>query len=454
MTSRVPASPGAVAGYGPPSAQRSIAVGAVLSAMALVVLDAGIANVALPTIARSLAVTPASAVLVVTAYQTALLTALLPVAAIGERLGYRKVFAAGVGLFTVASLLCAAAPGLPLLLAARFLQGLGGAAVMALGVALLRLTVTEAQLGRAIGWNALTVALAGAAGPALGALILSRASWPWLFAINVPVGALALAASGALPSTARSPHRLDLPGMMLGASVFGLLVSGAELGLARPALGAVALGLAAVCLVALLRQQRSKTAPLVPIDLLRSRSFRLSVVASTLCFSGQAAALVALPFHLQNGLRQSATVTGLCLAAWPLGVAAMATISGRLADRFPAAWLCAIGAALLAAGLAAAAVSPFGDSPWFLAISLAICGVGFSLFNVPNNRTMFMSAPPERSAAAGGIQGTARLSGQTAGTMLVTALFTVTAVELAPCIALTLAVLLALAAGAVSARRA
>jgi DHA2 family multidrug resistance protein-like MFS transporter len=191
----------------------------------------------------------------------------------------------------------------------------------------------------------------------------------------------------------------------------------------------------------------------IPIDLLESRSFRISVIASTLCFTGQAAALVALPFLLQNGLRHSALVTGLCMAAWPLSVAATATISGRLADRYSTAWLCAIGGTLLATGLGIAALSPFGDEPSSLAVLLSLCGVGFGLFNVPNNRNMFLSAPPRRSAAAGGLQATARLSGQTAGAVLMTALFTLTGTDLAPRIGLMLAALLTLAAGFVSTRR-
>jgi len=140
-------STGAV-GEGLPQPRRTVAIASVLAAMVLVVLDAAIANVALPTIARSLQVTPAMSVWVMTSYQTALVMALLPCAALGEALGHRRVFAAGVALFTVASLLCALSPSLPLLVAARFLQGLGGAAVMALGVALLRFVVPQQQLER------------------------------------------------------------------------------------------------------------------------------------------------------------------------------------------------------------------------------------------------------------------------------------------------------------------
>ena len=193
-----------------PTGRGRIAIAAVLAAMTLVVLDAGIANVALPNLARALQATPAEAVLIVTAYQTALVMALLPCAALGERFGNRRVFLSGLALFTASSVLCALSPTLPWLLAARFLQGLGAAAVMALGVALLRHCVPQARLGAAIGWNALTVALASAAAPSLGALILSVGDWPWLWAVNLPIGLAAMIAGRALPPAPGSGARFRL----------------------------------------------------------------------------------------------------------------------------------------------------------------------------------------------------------------------------------------------------
>ena len=278
------------------------AIASVLGAMVLVVLDAAIANVALPTIARSLQVTPAMSVWVITAYQTALLMALLPCAALGESLGYRRVFTVGVGLFTVASVLCALSPSLSWLVAARFLQGLGGAAVMALGVALLRVVVPHQRLGAAIGWNALAVALSSAVGPSLGAAILSATDWPWLFAVNLPWGVLVLFATRALPDVGGTARRLDRLSVALNAGVFALLVIGAELLPARPALGVIFLAAASLQLVALIRRETPKKVPLIPLDLLRADSFRISVIASVCCFAGQTAGMVALPYFLQHGL--------------------------------------------------------------------------------------------------------------------------------------------------------
>ena len=217
--------------------RRTVAIASVLAAMVLVVLDAAIANVALPTITRSLHVTPAKSIWVITAYQTALLMALLPCAALGESLGYRRIFTGGVALFTVASVLCALSPSLSWLVAARFLQGIGGAAVLALGVALLRDVVSRQRLGAAIGWNAIAVSLASAAGPAFGATVLSATSWPLLFAVNLPLGVLVLLGTRALPDSVGTARRMDLFSVALNGGVFASLVSGAELLPERPAPG-------------------------------------------------------------------------------------------------------------------------------------------------------------------------------------------------------------------------
>jgi DHA2 family multidrug resistance protein-like MFS transporter len=443
----------AEASSGLPEPRRAVAIAAVLSAMALVVLDAAIANVALPTIAGSLHVTPAMSILIVTAYQVALVMALFPCAALGESAGYRPVFTAGVTLFTGASMACAMAPSLPWLIAARFVQGIGGAAVMALGVALMRFVVPHGRLGAAIGWNALTVALSSAAGPAIGAGILSVANWPWLFAVNLPLGAVALLATRALPQAGGTARRMDLFSVALNAGAFASLIAAAELLPTAPALAAALFVAAALGIVVLVRRETSKEAPLIPLDLLRVPLFRRSVIASVCCFTGQTAGLVALPFYLQHGLGQSPLMTGLYMTSWPLTVAIAAPAAGRLLGYIPAAWLCASGGAFLAAGLAAVCLFPLKGDPQPLVLFTALCGLGFGLFNVPNNRNMFLSAPRERSGAAGGMQGTARLAGQTSGAVLMTLLFTVTTADAAPQIGLGIGAALALVAGLVSTLR-
>lgn len=433
--------------------RRAVAIAAVLTAMAIVVIDAGLSNVALPTLARSLHVSPSKAILVVTAYQVAVVMALLPCAAFGEKFGFRRLFAIGVALFSAASLASALSPSMPWLIAARFIQGLGGAAILALGVALLRLSVSDARLGAAIGWNALTVALAAAAGPAIGAAILSQMSWHWLYAANIPLGLFVLAATRALPSNRPNREAVDFISIVLNCAMFALFVIGANSLSTTPAIAAGTVLVGVLVLVALVRRETPKASPLIPLDLLRSTSFRTSVIASMLCFTGQTAGLIALPFYLQNKLALSPAMAGLYMTVWPLSVAAMAPFSGRLADRVSAKWLCAVGGSLLAMGLGAAALYRLNEDPRLLIPFTMMCGVGFGIFQVANNRNMFLAAPPQRSGAAGGMQGTARLIGQTAGAVLIAQLFALAPFAAAPQLGLSVGAAFTLAAAFASLHR-
>jgi len=436
---------------GLPLPQRYAAVAAILGAIVLVVLDGAIANVALPSIAQQLQASPADAVWIVTAYQLAVVMFLLPASAVGERLGYRRVFTAGIALFTVASVLCALAPSLPWLVAARCLQGLGSAAVMPLGLALLRFTYPRRLLGQAIAWNALTVAGASAAGPAVGAALLSVASWPWLFAVNLPVGALVLVACAGLPNPQGSKRPLDLASIALNAIMFAAFVLGSDWLPSSPWLGAALLVVAAASMVLLVRREMPKAAPLIPLDLLRVPSFRVSVIASVCCFTGQMMGYVALPFHFQHELGLSAMDTGLLMTPWPLAVMVAAPLSARLAKRVPTAWLCAVGGGLLAVGLALCAAWPIhGDPRLPMALFTSLAGFGFGLFQTPNNQNMLLSAPKERSGAAGGAQGTARLTGLTLGSLMIGLLFALLPSPSAVHWGLALAAFAALAGGVVS----
>ncbi|WP_040500329.1 MFS transporter [Ideonella sp. B508-1] len=409
---------------GLPTPRRWVAMAALLGGIVLVLMDMTIANVALPAIAQVLHATPADAVWVVTAYQLAVVMCLLPAAALGERLGFRSVFAGGLALFLLASLLCAVAPSLPWLVAGRCLQGVGSGVTAPLVLALLRDIYPRRLLGQAVAWNALTVAAASAAGPAVGAAVLSVADWRWLFAINLPLGGLVLLACVGLPQGTTAHRRLDGVSIGLNAGMFAAFVLGTDRLMDHPAQGAALLALALLCGVGLVRRELPRAAPLIPLDLLRSHPFRISILASVCCFTGQMGATVAMPFYLLHGLGQSTLATGLLMTPWPLAVMLAAPLAGRLSDRLPTAWLCAGGGALLALGLALCAAVPLQGHPWLgVSVFTALAGAGFGFFQTPNNRNMLLNAPPERSGAAGGAQGTARLTGQTLGSLMMGLLF-------------------------------
>lgn len=435
---------------GLPQPRRRTAIGAVLLAMAMVVIDGGLSNVALPTIADALRVRPSDVILVMTAYQAAVVMMLLPSAALGERYGIRLVFTIGVGVFLSASLASASAPSLPWLVVARFAQGVGASAILALGVALLRFTVSEKRLGAAIGWNALAVALSAAAGPAIGAFIISFADWHWLYVANAPIGAAILVATRALPFVEPQVGRLDPVSMVLNCAAFGSVIIGTHAVSTAPFIAAGIFFFGILTFASLVIRESPKVRPLVPIDLLRSAPFAVSVIASVCCFTGQTAALISLPFFLQHGLNQTPAAAALYLIVWPLSVALTAPLAGRLPPLVSTGGICALGAAILATGLTAIALSPLKDDPWLLAPLLAMCGAGFGLFQVANNRNMFRSAPPSRSPAAGGMHGTARLTGQTAGALFVAQLYIHMPFFAAPQIAIGYGAAFTLAAGVIS----
>lgn len=414
---------------GLPVRERMLAMLAIALAMTMAVLDGAIVNVALPVMARDLAVQPDAAIFVVNAYQIAVTAALLPLASLGDILGYRRVYLAGLAVFVAASLACALAPSLPALVAARIAQGLGAAGVMSVNIALVRFIYPHRMIGRGVGNVALMVAMASAAGPTVAAAILSFADWPWLFLVNVPVGLAALAvASRTLPVTPRSGARFDSLSAVLNALTFGLMIVGIDK-LGETERRGEALAILACALIVgsvFVRRQMRLVAPLLPVDLLRIPAFALSMASSILAFSAQLIAYIALPFYFQDVLHRSGTEAGFLLTPWPIAIALMAPLSGRLADRYPPGLLGGIGLGLMAAGLAAVALLPPEPHALDIAWRLVLCGLGFGLFQSPNNRVIITAAPRERSGGASGMQSTARLTGQSLGAALVAVIFGLT----------------------------
>jgi DHA2 family multidrug resistance protein-like MFS transporter len=338
---------------------------------------------------------------------------------------------------------------LPLLIAARVFQGVGAACIMSMNAALVRATYPASMLGRGIGYNAMVLSMSAAIGPTLAALILSVASWPWLFLINLPIGIAALIVGRkALPDPHGHGQPFDWVSALLSAAMMGCVVFGAEM-FAREGAG-LGLGLVAVGVVAgsaLLWREWSDKMPLMPLDLLRIPIFSLSIGASIVSFAAQMLAYVTLPFLLQSVLGRSVFATGLLMTPWPIGVGIAAPFAGRLADRIPAGLLGGVGLAIFAVGLFL--LSRLGGSPdnFEIAWRMAVCGLGFGLFQSPNNRTIVSAAPKPRSGAAGGMLATARLLGQTFGAVTVGVTFHLAGVRAGPELLFAAAVAALLAGG-------
>jgi DHA2 family multidrug resistance protein-like MFS transporter len=422
----------AIAGEGLPADKRPLAIATLLIAVGLATLDTAIANTALPVMATDLHTTPASSVWIVTAYQLAMMVSLLPLAALGEIIGYRRIYIGGLALFTVASLLCALAWSLPSLTVARFLQGLGGAGIMSVNTALIRFIYPTRSLGRGVGLNTLIVAVAFTVGPSVASAILAIAPWPWLFAVNVPLGILGLAlAIPSLPHTKKSAHHFDIKSAALNAAAFGLLILAIGEGAHQAETGVVIAEFIAaiVCAVLLMRHEAAHPAPMLPVDLFRRPMFALSAVTAVCSFAAQGLAFVSLPFFFHHDLGRTQVEIGLLMTPWPVAVAITAPIAGRLSDRYPAGILGGFGLALLCIGLLLMTFMPAAPSSLDISWRMLICGMGFGFFQSPNLKALMTSAPPERSGGASGIVATARLFGQSIGAALVALCFSMSALH-------------------------
>ena len=382
----------------------------ILLGVALGSLEAAIANTALPTIAAGLKAPPAESIWIINAYQLAVVATLLPFAALGDRLGVRRVFLGGLAFFTASSVLCVLAPSLPVLVTGRALQGVGAGALMSVNIALIRLIYPAERLGRGVGLNALVVGLGFVSGPTIASLLLAVAPWPWLFAFNVPFGLLALASAWTtLPDSPPRGHGFDPLAAGLTALGFAALVFG--------------LGSAAQRRPLVLRRQRGHPAPMLPVDLLKRPLFALSAFTSMASFTTQGLAFVALPFYFQTVLHRPPVETGFLMLPWALVVAFSAPVAGRLSERIQAGWLGGIGLVLLCLGMVSLALLQPGAAAADIAWRMALCGAGFGLFQSPNLNALMSSAPPERAGGASGVIAIARLLGQTTGAALVALCF-------------------------------
>ncbi|WP_260426821.1 MFS transporter [Burkholderia sp. Bp9142] len=403
-----------------------MAMAALMSAVTLATLDTTISNTALPQIARELQSSEASIIWVTNAYQIAMIAALLPLASSGEAIGYRRIYVLGLTLFTIASIVCGTADSFDWVIAGRVLQGVGAAAIMSVNTAFIRHIYPVAQLGRGLSLNALVVALGFTLGPPLASSILSVATWHWLFLFNVPVGIISLPLSlWFLPNLEGTRTPCDFAtgsscAAFLGFLAFGFCALANGFGQLWIILAASA---CAISLAILLKLQSGHPAPMLPVDLMRKPVIGLSSLTSVCAFSTQSLAFVSLPFFLQSTIGISIVSTGALLTTWSLVVAAMAVVVRPLTDKLSPGTLCSAGLLILSVGMVALARTPLAATHADVVFRLAICGVGFGLYQAPNMKAIMGNAPPHRSGGASGIVAISRLMGQAVGAALVAQCF-------------------------------
>ena len=267
----------------------------------------------------------------------------------------------GLSVFTLATIGAALSPTFGFLVAMRVIQGLGGAALLVTTNALNRALFSHAELGRSVAMNSIFVAVGTAAGPTVGGIVLAFLPWPWIFALNVPLGIFAIVLGVRyLPDVPATGHPLDYRSAILAALGFGGLFLTLD-ALARHAPIPVTIAIAAIGIggmATFIRRQLRLESPMLAVDLFRVPIFSMSVVASSATYAAQGLAYVSLPFFFQNVLGKTPLESGLLLSAWPLTALIVALRMGPLSDRYAAPTLCMIGIAIMGIGLGGFALLP------------------------------------------------------------------------------------------------
>jgi EmrB/QacA subfamily drug resistance transporter len=406
-----------VMSFSPPvSAHKNWTLAAVCLGTFMLLLDVTIVVVALPSIRGSLHTSFSDVQWTVDAYSLSLAALLLPTGSLADILGRRRVFALGLGVFTLGSLFCGLAPSGLMLIVSRAVQGAGGATVFATSLALLAQTFHGRERGVAFGaWGAVA-GISSALGPLLGGLLTTDLSWRWIFYVNLPIGIIAILITLTRVQEFRPPHarRIDFPGFAvftlgLVALVYGLIESGPRGWNDSVVIGALVLAVVSLALFPLVEHYRRE--PMFDLRLFRKPTFVGGSIAAFGMNGSLFAMFLYIILYFQNALHLSPLGSGVRLAIIP-GAALITSIpAGRLSERIPARWLIGPGLILVGVGLLLMR-GIHADSPWtHLILGFATAGVGAGLVNPPLASTAIGVVAPQDAGMASGINTTFRQIG-------------------------------------------
>ena len=392
-------------------------------------LDGSAANVALPALARAFDASLASVQWVVVAYLLALTTLVLGAARLGDRIGRKRAYLAGIAIFAVGGVACALAPSIAALIAARALQGVGAVFLSALSGAIVAQTFPPEERGRALGIIAALVFGGLAIGPTVGGFVLGALGWHGVFLASVPIALVALAVvARVIPDLPPVPRRgrFDWAGAVTLAASLAALALGLTLAQSRGfaalvVLGLIALACSGLALFVFLQQRAAM--PLVDLRLLRRPSIGLGLLLALLVFLVLSGATLLLPFYLAIVMHYSPAKMGMLMAASPLVGMLVAPLGGALADRMGARRLTLFATAALAIGCAALATLDPSQGAWGYVVRTIPFGLAIGMFNTANNSSVFNAARPEELGIVSGLLSLARTLGQSAGVPLMGAAF-------------------------------
>lgn len=400
---------GAVAAPCASAAQRWTLLAAIVGS-GLAFVDGTVVNVALPAIQRQLHASSADAQWVMESYALFLAALLLVGGALGDRFGRRRMFMLGVALFTLASIGCAAAPGVGMLIGARAIQGIGAALLVPGSLALISAVYPPDRRGAAIGtWSAFG-GIAAAVGPVLGGFLVDRYSWVWAFLLNLPFGValLVICALKVPESVGSSQHDpLDLGGAAwvtagLAGVVFALIEAPARGWNSAPILVAAGIGLGALALF--VRREARGRAPMLPLAWFRQRNFAGANLLTLLLYAALGGSLFFLPLNLIQVQGYGATAAGAALAPLIVIMFVLSRWAGSLVDVFGPRLPLVLGPAIAAAGFALFALPSIGASYW-VGVFPATCilGLGMSITVAPLTTTVMNAIGADRAGTASGI---------------------------------------------------
>jgi DHA2 family methylenomycin A resistance protein-like MFS transporter len=390
------------------------ALSAAILGFFVVTLDAVVVNVALPSIRDALGGGIAGLQWVVDGYTLLFAALLLSSGSLADRIGARRAFGIGMALFVVASIACGAAPGLGLLVAARFMQGAAAAVIMPASLTLISQAYPDrVKRGRAVAIWALGGSVASTSGPVVGGL-LTLIDWRLIFFINVPVGAAALLALRRAAVSPRRPAPIDWLGQVgavvaMGSLTFGAIEAGTA-GLMAPGVLA-AFALASLSIIAFVLAQARGAHPMVPLDMFGSRTFRIALGTGFAFMVGYYGLPFVFSLYLQSFRGLSAFETGVTFLPMMLVGLALTPFSARIVERYGARVPIAVGLLLMTLGLCALALMPVATPIWLLSVLMMLVGLGGPLTMPPITAVLLNHVSAQQTGTASGVFNTSRQAG-------------------------------------------
>jgi len=401
---------------------------AVAMGVFLVTIDGSIVNIGLNTLVNELHQPLNVVEWVVLAYMLTISTLMLSVGRLSDMIGKKKLYLAGIVIFTIGSVLCGIAPSVYWLIAFRVLQAIGGVLNMAIGTAIVTEAFPPAERGKALGVMGTMVSLGIITGPTLGGLILQSLSWHWLFFVNIPVGVVGvfMVARYVPEDSTRSKQHFDFAGagtmfIFMTSLLFALSISQDRgfdnfvvLGL---------MGIALIAFVVFILIERKSPYPMMNLNMFRNRQFSINLITGFMVFVCTAGTTLLFPLFLQNVLQYGSGQTGLMLALTPLVVSIVAPLSGALSDRTGSRPITTLGLFVLALGFIAVSTLTETTSTIGYLLRFIPIGIGIGLFQSPNNSAVMGSVPRENLGVASGLLSLTRTVGQTTGIAILSAIW-------------------------------